>query len=110
MPDQHGRLTHEERLAVIYRPFFITYFSSSYPWGGTIIGSAPPWIPEATSGGRRASARMKTGMSSTWYAEGQSVLQSVTKFSAEDALDDMADDITIDQLLEEEDACEENES
>jgi hypothetical protein len=30
-------VTHEERLALIHRPFFITYMGCSYPWGGTAV-------------------------------------------------------------------------
>jgi hypothetical protein len=30
-------LTHEERLELIYRPFFIVNIGSSYPWGGVAV-------------------------------------------------------------------------
>lgn len=31
-------MTHEERLALINRPFPITTFGSCYPWSGVVIG------------------------------------------------------------------------
>ena len=31
-------MTHEERLALIYKPFFITRFSPSYQWSGCNTG------------------------------------------------------------------------
>jgi hypothetical protein len=31
-------VTHEERLALIHRPYFLTTFSTPYPWGGCNIG------------------------------------------------------------------------
>lgn len=30
-------MTHEERMALIMRPFFIERFGPSYPWGGTAV-------------------------------------------------------------------------
>lgn len=30
-------MTHEERLELIHRPFFITYIGPSYPWGGCAV-------------------------------------------------------------------------
>lgn len=30
-------MTHEERLALIHRPFFITTFTTSYPHGGVAV-------------------------------------------------------------------------
>ena len=31
-------MTHEERLALIYKPFFTERFSTSYLWGGVQLG------------------------------------------------------------------------
>ncbi len=30
-------MTHDERLTLIYRPFFITTFTTPYPWGGAAL-------------------------------------------------------------------------
>lgn len=30
-------MTHEQRQELIHRPFFITYFGTSYPWGGVAV-------------------------------------------------------------------------
>lgn len=30
-------MTHEERLRLINRPFFITHFPKSYPWAGALV-------------------------------------------------------------------------
>jgi hypothetical protein len=35
-------LTHDERIALIHRPFFITTFGTSYPHGGCIVGDSFP--------------------------------------------------------------------
>lgn len=35
-------MTHEERLELIYAPFFIETLSRSYLWSGTIIGDSFP--------------------------------------------------------------------
>lgn len=48
-------MTHEERLALIYRPFFITYMGKSYPWGGVLLGGYS--IGEADCHGHRASTK-----------------------------------------------------
>lgn len=48
-------MTHEERLALIYRPFFITYMGKSYPWGGVLLGGYS--IGEADCRGHRASTK-----------------------------------------------------
>lgn len=35
-------MTHDERLALINRPFWIRNLSPSYPWSGTIVGDRFP--------------------------------------------------------------------
>lgn len=39
-------MTHEERIEIIMRPFFITRFGPSYLWSGTIIGDNFPVVPD----------------------------------------------------------------
>ena len=93
-------MTHEDRLALILRPFFITTFSTSYPWSGRNTGgylfpdvTGGRWLSVVDdSGGRSRSSR---GLGAS---DGYSLLDlqrriidnaPVTKYSADAALADV---------------------
>lgn len=77
-------MTHDERTELIHRPFFITYFGTSYPWGGVAVAdtfysdmAGMNWAERAVPSGERRS-HLPLG------PYGSCVTDSVTKFGIDE--------------------------